>query len=235
MTRPAAVQPVALLSAPFDTCSVAFVVWAGRGGRRALLLFAAVAASVVVGSTACGPSFQAVYECDVGFEHCYALEQGTASTDSMKECWRGWLHSYTYGQPRDRVEYAATRLSELSLDPTLPSVDTPSHTPHRVQAVLAPLPTSAFAPPPNIADGHGDGVSSGQPSTVAGSTPPRVAPVSVQVAQAPGEQCASACAERWNGCRRGCVDGACEACDRGYRSCVPGCFQDARQAPRSLR
>jgi hypothetical protein len=192
-------------------------------------------AASVGGSTACGPSFQAVYECDVRFEHCYALDMGAAPPDAMKECWRGWLHGYTYGQSRDRVEYAATRVSELSLDPTLPSVDTPSGARHP-HDMVAPLPTSAFAPPPNVADGHGDGATSSQPSSaVAGSTPPRVVPVSVPVAQAPGEQCTGACAERWNGCRKGCADGACDPCDRAYRSCVPGCFQEARQVPRSLR
>jgi hypothetical protein len=215
--------------------TVASIAWAGRVGPALLFLFAALGTVSLAGSTGCGPSFQAVYECDVRFEHCYALDEGAASPDAMKECWRGWLHGYTYGQSRDRVEYAAARFSELSLDPTLPSVDTPSSTRH-THGMVAPLPTSAFAPPPNLAEGHGDGAPSSQPaSDIAGSTPPRVTPVSVQVAQAPGEQCTGACAERWNSCRKGCADGACEACDRSYRSCVPGCFQEVRQAPRSLR
>jgi hypothetical protein len=184
-------------------------------------------------STGCGPSFQAVYESDVRFEHCYALDLGAAAPDVMKECWRGWLHGYTYGQSRDRVEYAATRVSELSLDPTLPGVDAPSARPHDM---VAPLPSSAFAPPPNVAEGHPDGAVSSQPSSaVAGSTPPRVVPAAAPAPQAPDEQCTGACTERWSGCRRGCADGACDACDRGYRACVPGCFEDARQTPRSLR
>src|SRR5580704_16522387 len=79
--------------------------------------------AAVGGSAACGPSFQAVYECDVHFEHCYALDQGGATVEAQKECWRDWLHGYTYGQSRDRVEYGGTRLSYLSLDPTLPSED----------------------------------------------------------------------------------------------------------------
>jgi hypothetical protein len=207
-----------------------------RDGLLALALFAGLVTTGLGGATACGPSFQAVYECDVGFEHCYALEEGTASTDAMKECWRGWLHSYTYGQPRDRVEYAATRLSELSLDPTLPSVDTPSLRARRPHTMAAPMPTSAFAPPPNVAEGRGDGDPAPPASNdVAGAMPPRVVSASVQVVQVPGEQCTSACTVRWNGCRKGCADGACEVCDRGYRSCVPGCFQEVRQVPRSLR
>jgi len=213
VTRVPAVQQVALLPAPFDTGSVGI-------GRTVLILLTA----------GCGPSFQAVYECDVNFEHCYALDQGSASPDAMKACWREWLHSYTYGQSRDRVEYAATRFSELSLDPTLPGEDTQTR-PKRTHSMVAPLPTSAFAPPPNLGADHGDGPAS-PPQTVAGATGP---PRPVVVAQAPGEQCTAACAERWNGCRKGCTDGACTACDRSYKECVPGCFQDTGQAPRSLR
>ena len=81
-------------------------------------------------AVACGPSFQAVYEGDVRFEHCYALDQGPASADVKKECWQGWLHDYTYGQSRDRVEYAGTRFSELSLDPSLPTEDREVKRPH---------------------------------------------------------------------------------------------------------
>ena len=139
-----------------------------------------------------------------------------------KQCWFEWLHGYTWGQSRDRVEYAATRFSELSLDPTLPSLD-PGTRPTRPRITTAPLPTSAFAPPPNLA---GDGV--GQ----AGGTSSRMPPTS---ALAPGEQCTDACAQRWSTCRKGCADGACDACDGAYKTCVPGCFQDVRQAPRSLR
>jgi hypothetical protein len=196
-------------------------------------MFVLVAGLVATGAgatTGCGPSFQAVYECDVNFEHCYALDQGSASPDAMKACWREWLHSYTYGQSRDRVEYAATRFSELSLDPTLPGEDTQTR-PKRTHTMVAPLPTSAFAPPPNLGADHGDGPAS-PPQTVAGATGP---PRPVVVAQAPGEQCTAACADRWNGCRKGCTDGACTACDRSYKECVPGCFQDVAQAPRSLR
>ena len=202
-------------------------------GRAALFLLAGLVATSAGATAGCGPSYQAVYECDVNFEHCYALDQGS-SPDSMKACWREWLHSYTYGQSRDRVEYAATRFSELSLDPTLPGEDTATRPKRARGTMVAPLPTSAFAPPPNVAaDGHGD-----TPTvTVAGSTgPPRVVPVAVPVAaQAPGEQCTGACAERWNGCRKGCADGACAACDRSYKECVPACFREVGQAPRSLR
>ena len=217
-------------------------------GRAFLVLAAVGVAASGGGTTGCGPSYQAVYECDVRFEHCYALDQGSgsprASTDSMKkECWREWLHGYTYAQSRDRVEYAATRFSELSLDPMLPGEDTPTR-PTRARTMVAPLPTSAFAPPPNLGADRSDGplappppagtsATSASALTYAGATgPARGVPVA---ARAPGEQCTSACAERWSGCRKGCADGACDACDRAYKDCVPACFEDVRQVPRSLR
>jgi hypothetical protein len=161
------------------------------------------------GAMACGPSFQAIYEGDVRFEHCYALDQSPFAADVKKECWRDWLHGYTYGQSRDRVEYAGTRFSELSLDPTLPSEDVKHPRPMAV-----PMPTNAFAPPPSIAE-H-PAVMEAVPTA---SVPRMVA------AHAPGEDCAENCAGYWKTCKSGCKDGACDACDKAYRLCVPGCFK----------
>ncbi len=149
------------------------------------------------------------------FEHCYALDESGASVDAKKECWRDWLHGYTYGQSRDRVEYGGTRYSELSLDPTLPSEDMPSGRPKHV---AAPVPTNAFAPPPNV--------SGGGPLAVA--------------AHAPGTDCADGCAGRWTSCRSACKQSGCDVCDQAYKACMPGCFRDdnvaAPAAPvRSLR
>lgn len=173
----------------------------------------------VVPILACGPSFQAVYECDVRFEHCYALDQDGAAPDAAKKaCWREWLHGYTYGQPRDRVEYAATRFSELSLDPTLPKVETEA--PRRAHAMAVPAPTNAFAPPPQVADHGPAGEGSASPAAPAKSAPTAV----VAAAHAPGEECAENCASYWSACHKSCKDGACEACDKAYRLCVPACF-----------
>jgi len=171
---------------------------------------------------ACGPSFQAVYECDVRFEHCYALDQGAAAVDAKKECWRDWLHTYTWGQSRDRVEYAATRFSELSLDRTLPSEEVRgAGPPRRQRAVAAPVPTSAFAPPPNIAEGRAAG-----PDPPVATPPPPRPPTHEVAAHAPGADCADGCARSWKGCHETCTGtAACEACDRAYRACMPACFR----------
>jgi hypothetical protein len=178
---------------------------------------------------ACGPSFQAVYECDVHFEHCYALDQSGASVDAKKECWRDWLHGYTYGQSRDRVEYGGTRYSQLSLDPTLPSEEGRSSMQSK-HTVASPVPTSAFAPPPIIIEGHSsaDTHPSGTESQAM-----------LTSAHAPGADCADTCGQKWTTCRAACSSSACDVCDKTYRSCMPSCFRDdggaSRQPTRSIR
>jgi hypothetical protein len=169
--------------------------------RRAWMFVTLAVTPAVTGLLACGPSFQAVYECDVHFEHCYALDESGASVDQKKECWRDWLHGYTYGQSRDRVEYGGTRYSELSLDPTLPSEDQPSARAKHI--VAAPVPTNAFAPPPMMAGA-----------------------VVASDAHAPASECSDGCAQRWTSCRSTCKQSGCDACDQAYKLCVPGCFRD---------
>ncbi len=195
--------------------------------RLVLFLLAAIAG--------CGPSFQAVYECDVRFEHCYAMDEESVPADAKKECWHTWLHAYTYGQSRDRVEYAAARFSQLSLGPSLPSEDA-SDGGTVLTAVAAPVPTNAFAPPPNVA-----------------ATPSATAPSAGDAGmRAPGAECSDSCKQHWNTCRDGCDATAsttrlkqslktrsCDECDRGYRACVPACFRDgatsANPAAHTLR
>jgi hypothetical protein len=74
--------------------------------RSFLVLLLGLAA----GLAACGPSFQATYECDVHFEHCYALDETAAADGAKQRCWRDWLAGYTFGQPRDRVQFASSRV-----------------------------------------------------------------------------------------------------------------------------
>jgi hypothetical protein len=191
-----------------------------RSACRMVFGAAALLASVV----ACGPSFQAVYEGDVHFEHCYAIEQRTVPIEEKKECWRDWLGGYTYGQSNDRVEYAATRFSQLSLDPTLPTEDVRA-APRKQHRLAAPLPTSAFAPPPNInASGPANPPDGAEPpadvkSVDARNVPPR-----------PGAACVTTCREGWNDCHGSCKDRACEPCDKAYRACVPACFREGPAA-----
>ncbi len=63
----------------------------------------------------CGASIQSLYEGDVRFEHCMALdaEPGVKAV-FRRACWTEWLTFYTYGQTRDRVIFARKRLKQLS-------------------------------------------------------------------------------------------------------------------------
>ncbi len=181
------------------------------------MVLGVAACLAAVASVACGPSFQAVYEGDVRFEHCYALDQSPVNADAKKECWQGWLHDYTYGQSRDRVEYAGLRFSELSLDPTLPSEDTQVK---HARSMASPVPTSAFAPPPSTAER----VPAETTASAATSKPPPHEAAAAAV-RAPGEECSEGCSGYWKACKMGCKGGTCDACDKAYRLCVPGCFK----------
>lgn len=56
-----------------------------------ILLLSASAIGALGGALACGPSFQAIYEGNARFEHCYALEENAQTGMREKaECWRDW-------------------------------------------------------------------------------------------------------------------------------------------------
>ncbi|MEO8878732.1 MAG: hypothetical protein ABI461_24290 [Polyangiaceae bacterium] len=114
------------------------------------LLLAATAIAV-----GCGPSFQALYEGDARFEHCYALEEdGIVSIQKRADCWRDWTDHYTYAQTRDRVQYASMRYraltsSNLPTDEGMMSAAPGEANPQGTATTVAP--TNAFAPPATTA------------------------------------------------------------------------------------
>jgi hypothetical protein len=166
----------------------------------------------------CGPSYQAVNECDARFEHCYALDlTAGASPGNRRTCWREWLRGYTYGQSRDRVEYAATRLSQLSLESTVPREGLPNSRSSADAASNAPLPipTNAFFPPPNVAE-----IATPTASSVAEKSP------AASASRAPGSECTDACVSQWRVCRDPCAGTTCSACDGKYRACASACFRE---------
>ena len=174
--------------------------------------------ALVLVAAGCGPSFQVVYESDVHFEHCYALDQSEAPIGSKRDCWKAWLHAYTFGEPRDRVDYASSRFSALSPDePPSSRMVASSAARAPTPAVDAPVPTNAFAPPPNIANAV---------ATVDSGAGPPVA----SLPRTPGVDCVDACASTWTACRTGCKAAGCAPCDQAYRTCVPACFADKKSA-----
>src|SRR5690349_10634748 len=56
---------------------------------------------------ACGASIQALYEGDVRFERCMALDERADVKPTLRRaCWDEWLEFYTFGQTRDRIDHA---------------------------------------------------------------------------------------------------------------------------------
>jgi hypothetical protein len=194
-----------------------------------MLLFA----SAALVSLSCGPSFQVVYEGDSRFEHCYALDENPNVLMQQKsECWSDWIQHYTYGQTRDRVEFAALRYRAILRAGALPTDEAvmgaaPGEA-LGTSALAAPAPTNAFAAPPRTLVDYG---SPGQPNapptaTVEPAHSPAPAPAVSPLPQPapPGATCVDGCSDAWRSCRSSCADKACAACDKTYGKCARGCF-----------
>ena len=189
----------------------------------------------VLGSAlACGPSFQAIYEGNSRFEHCYALEENAQTVMPEKaDCWRDWSEHYTYGQTRDRIHYATARYVALSQSTNVPTDEAmmmaaPGMTP-RQSVITAPAPTNAFAPPPKVLEDYGD-ASTGKPARpsevptvvgVGGSSTSADAGASPKPALAPplpASDCGDGCKTKFRDCDGG-------QCDKTYRACMRACFK----------
>ena len=186
-----------------------------------------VGVAVLGAAAACGPSVQSIYEGNVRFEHCYRLdlEVDTAPTH-RQACWNEWLALYTYGQPRDRIEYARRRSHAfVTGDPNTPRLDIGGTEPKAGEArqfyLMVPSPTSVHAPPPAVAtrlytDG---GVSPTAP----------IVPEPKQV-ELPEDSCTTKCRETYTACSTACEGDAgkpaasCKACDPDYKRCMKRCF-----------
>ena len=162
----------------------------------------------------CGASLQAVYEGDVRFEHCMALDARPDVKPTIRRtCWDEWRKFYTFGQTRDRTEYAALRDRQLGVasdfdegDAQLAKMSGPSFAD----------PTSALAPPPRLIaavdSGLADALSDAPPDAEVDSGPP-------------ASGCASGCEQAWGGCRSECKSAPCEkACSSTYKRCMKRCF-----------
>jgi hypothetical protein len=173
-------------------------------------------------AAACGPSFQAIYEGNARFEHCYALEENAQTPMPEKaDCWRDWSERYTYGQTRDRIHYATARYVALSQVDAVPTDEAmmmaaPGMTP-RQTTITAPAPTNAFAPPPKVLDeadsgaplrpnerrtvlGHEVDGGVALPSGPRQTPEPREAPL-------PGADCGTVCGRSFHDCSAPCAAG----------------------------
>jgi hypothetical protein len=188
-------------------------------------------AALLVLPSACGPSFQAIYEGDARFEHCYALDDDpNVPMQRKSECWQDWTQHYTFGQTRDRVEYATMRFRALARVPEAPTDEAmmgaaPGEG-SRSSSITAPAPTSAFAPPPKTMEETRGSRASQPPPTIptASATPPTPAVDAGTSPVPPKTECVDACSNDWQNCKASCAGRTCGACDKTYGRCVKACF-----------
>ena len=166
----------------------------GAATRLPASLFAWLALG---GALACGPSLTTVHEGTVRFEHCNRLDlDESVAKHECKQCWSSWLSEYTYGQPRDRIDYARRRSRALANGEARPLLALDQQNQDERQFYLVvPGPTSVRAPPPPVAtvwkNGEGD---AGGLAKTADETPP-------------AESCADQCRTTWRTCGITCGNG----------------------------
>ena len=174
----------------------------------------------------CGPSVQSIYEGNVRFEHCYRLDLDVNIAPTHRlACWREWLRVYTYGQVRDRIEYARQRIGALEQgNTTRPSLNLMAgrRPEERSWYLSEPAPTSAHAPPPPM--WKAESPSAGPPPPVSAEGPPKP--------PAPGESCGRDCRDELTACNAECTSDAngekpkkCQGCEPDYKKCMRRCFE----------
>lgn len=173
--------------------------------------------------TSCGPSVQSIYEGNVRFEHCYRLDLELDVASSHRQaCWTSWLDRYTYGQSRDRIEYARRRVRAFAAgDTNRPALDLgrSQQEESRQFYLVVPAPTSVHAPPPPIAT-RVNAVES--PPAVTGQAKP-------SEKATPGADCETSCKSAYSSCNQACdsaaTSAACKSCDPDYKKCMARCFE----------
>lgn len=187
-----------------------------------------------LGWSGCGASYQALYEGEVRFEHCYRLdEEPSVPLTQRRECWREWTQFYTYGQTRDRIEYALMRQRALSAasggagvppgggDPDGGVAPTPT--------LAAPPPTNLFAPPPQVESAAPKvvPVDAGPTTTSRPTSPEDLLDMVTSGNAPPGQACLLRCVSAWKTCAGICLNdnARCRAtCDAAFKTCGRQCI-----------
>lgn len=171
------------------------------------------------GLTACGASIHALYEGDVRFEHCMSLDDNADVKPTIRTaCWDEWLKFYTFGQTRDRIEYAKNRMRQLRSGDDQGTPELLASQSHPTEAV--PEPTTALAPPPMM--------------LVLDAGPTETEKEPDNSAKPPGAECTSGCDATWAKCKKECVTPMCnrqtcitkceKTCKEEHATCMRGCF-----------
>jgi hypothetical protein len=167
-------------------------------------------ATLVLLGAGCGPSFEAIQEGDLRFAHCDRLDlDPNISASHRLHCWREWRRVYTYGQTRDRVEYAQRRIAEVVSGDTEPPFELPSGSSRRPDADRAVAPNPVHRPPPAVVP-------------LAGTE----SALTRDAAEGPfGPGCRSRCEAGRAACAPDCETQArgCQDCERTFETCLANC------------
>ena len=177
--------------------------------------------------TGCGPSFEVLAEGDLRFVHCDRLDLDPNIAPSHRlHCWREWRRMYTYGQTRDRVEYAQRRIAEVVSGDTDPPFQLPAGATtvarHSLQHPVDPehvdVPTPQAPSPAPAAASSSAAVVPPDPSLAVG------APSTALVA------CHSRCEAANASCLPGCETRptGCKPCDTPLEACLRDCQAKAQ-------
>lgn len=179
---------------------------------------------VLAAVSACGASINAIYESDVRFEQCMALDSRADVKPTLRRaCWHEWLNFYTFGQTRDRVEWARVRIRHLRADSDF--VVEGEAEEEQTASLAVPEPTSVMAPPPMmLVVDAGAPLPPPQPTTEAVDGGGPALDAGVPGAPASSE-CTAECDEAQAFCRQECSTPACEkTCAGKHKRCMRRCF-----------
>jgi hypothetical protein len=156
----------------------------------------------------------------VRFEHCHRLDLDPRIAPSHRSaCWKAWVDRYSYGQPRDRLEYARRRVEAIERGEPGPDLELETTT-ERAAFGEPDGPTDVHAPPPRVARP----VEELRKQEVASEAEPAASGVELT---APGEACSQRCRREFATCQETCTPGAPKPCpcDATYRACMVACFE----------
>lgn len=178
----------------------------------------ALAGGLFIGgvTAGCGPSFEAIQEGDLRFAHCDRLDlEPNVSPTHRLHCWREWRRVYTYGQTRDRVEYAQRRIAEVVSGDTEAPFQLPSGSSRPPDAKAASTPSPVHSPPPAVVP-----IAGTDPAQTQGAAQPGDGPACRARCDAGRAECAPRCETEATGCKD---------CEDAFQSCMGNC--DSAQPP----
>lgn len=131
------------------------------------------------------------------------------------------MQTYSYGQSRDKIEYAKRRLRYLEAGETSPpELDVTRASQANDTAPSMPAHTNVHAPPPSVAPQE----PAKQPVSAAALAPRDQAGL-------PGQACAGACASVFRSCLAPCTGSKaesptrCVGCEQDYGTCMERCYK----------